>query len=274
MTGGIAIIIIFTIIYYSLKNASKEGRLSGLQFEKDSFISYELGQNQSNAEYFAELVNTLRNHFPYYIKLNEEERRKFATRTFHIRKSKSFHGMENFVVTSLHETIISATLARLTYGLSKRYELPAFEMIQVYPAAFFSKLLNQHVKGLTLGNGRIFLSWQHFEEGMSKDNDKIHVGLHEFAHAMMIEFDHFEDLYQWTNWNKHATPIFTELRKVENHFFRKYGGTNMHEFWAVTIETFFEQPIEFRQKYPALYRATALMLNQDPCKRLEIFENI
>ncbi|MFN5620319.1 MAG: zinc-dependent peptidase [Flavobacteriales bacterium] len=51
---------------------------------------------------------------------------------------------------------------------------------------------------------------------------------------------------------------------TRTHFFRQYGATNIHEFWAVAVETFFEQPDEFKTKYPALFHETCRMLNQWP----------
>jgi hypothetical protein len=179
-------------------------------------------------------------------------------------------GMEGQEVTPRHEIVISATLARLTFGLKRYYDLPKFELIQVYPREFYSRLIEQHVKGLTVGNGRLFLSWAHFEEGHHDPTDKIHVGLHEFAHAMMLEFNHFELIPQWKTWLKVAMPVMDALAKADDHFFRKYGATNIHEFWAVAVETFFEQPKEFSDHYPALFHATCAMLNQWPFAKEDV----
>lgn len=271
---ALAIITILALIFwfFVVPDLATKIRSRLSRRHSSGLTDYELNTPPNGAEYFANIVNTLKSDFPWYHTLTIQERIEFANRTFVIRKSKAFYGMEDFVLTDKHEIIISATLARLTFGLKRRFELPSFELIQIYPSSFHSRLLEREVKGLTLGNGRIFISWQHFEEGHADHDDKIHVGLHEFAHAMMIEYEHFEAVPQWKNWLVMGCAMMIEIDTQDEHFFRKYGATNIHEMWAVTVETFFEQPIEFRRLYPEFYDATAAMLNQDPCARMEILE--
>ena len=43
-----------------------------------------------------------------------------------------------------------------------------------------------------------------------------------------------------------------------------YAGTNYHEFWAVSVEVFFENPIRFRHELPHLFNAISRLLRQDP----------
>ena len=43
-----------------------------------------------------------------------------------------------------------------------------------------------------------------------------------------------------------------------------YAATNYHEFWAVAIELFFENSLQFKQELPELYEAMSRVLNQDP----------
>jgi Mlc titration factor MtfA (ptsG expression regulator) len=43
-----------------------------------------------------------------------------------------------------------------------------------------------------------------------------------------------------------------------------YAATNYHEFWAVSVEVFFENPVQFRHELPELYEAMSRVLNQDP----------
>ncbi len=272
MSGTVAFGIFFIVVFYTIRRTR---RLNSKKPKYDSRGHLIIPKNSTGPKVSLELdqiIRTLEYRFPSFTLMTENERKKISSRTYIIHQSKEFYGMEEFNLTREHEIVISATLAKLTLGLGNRFELPSFEMIQIYPQTFYSKLIEKHVNGLTLGNGRIFLSWKHFENGMANESDKIHVGLHEFAHALMIEFDHFNYLPQWKTWMSIAQPIMLEVRSSSLHFFRQYGGTNIQEFWAVTIETFFEQPFEFRAQYPRLYNATVAMLNQDPCARQEIFD--
>lgn len=206
----------------------------------------------------------LNKDFPFIEKWSQSERDKLIWRTCNIRRKKEFHGHEGFEVHVIHEVIISATLARLTMGLGKNYTLPKFPLIEIYPREFYSKLLDKHVKGLTFGHGRLFLSWAHFEEGHRDATDKVHVGLHEFAHALMLQFNQFKGLRIWSEWLSEAHPVMRTISLSGNHFFRSYGATNINEFWAVSIETFFERTEEFKSKYPQLFFCTCRILNQWP----------
>lgn len=264
MAGLLGIFLLLFIIVKTIKFSVKEKEQDQIQYyNSKTFTEYELDSVVNGTDTFRHQIDILKKHVGFYNSLSELERIRFANRTFYIRQSKDFYGMENLNLTPAQEIMISATLATLTFGLGHRYELPTFEMIQVYPAEFYSRLVENDVKGLTLGNGRIFLSWKHFNEGVLDDDDKVHLGLHEFAHAMMIEFDHFNQAAPWENWLMNANPIMAEVQRTETHFFREYGGTNIHEFWAVVVETFFEQPHEFKKRFPPLYTSTSAMLNQD-----------
>ena len=216
-------------------------------------------QEDANAMVVKEIILK---EFPMIRHWTAANRAKFIWRTMRIREQKHFHGQEGFEVIAEHEIIISATIAQLTFGLQYSYHLPTFELIEIYPRHFYSKLVDNHVEGLTLGNGRLFLSWHHFEEGHDDSADKKHLGFHEFAHAMMIEFDHFRNLPRWKKWQQVAHPVMQSIQRSDTHFFRKYGATNIHEFWAVTVETFFEQPQEFKQNYHELFDCTCKILNQ------------
>jgi MtfA peptidase len=266
MIGVLGLGILVLIVVYTTKHARGERNFhKEIYSGKNDFVAYEHEVGEEAELKF--LIETIQQEFPFYKDWSQDRCFEFARRTYHIRKRKNFMGMEGQEVTPRHEIVISATLARLTFGLKRYYDLPKFELIQIYPREFYSRLIEQHVKGLTIGNGRLFLSWAHFEEGHHDPTDKIHVGLHEFAHAMMLEFNHFELIPQWKIWLKVAMPVMHSIDHAQEHFFRKYGATNIHEFWAVVVETFFEQPKEFNQLYPALFNATCKMLNQWPFQK-------
>jgi hypothetical protein len=110
-------------------------------------------------------------------------------------------------------------------------------------------------------------SWEDFLEGNKNPADKINLGLHEFAHALRFngikgdDTDYFFEHY-FPKWVSCASKEFVKLRNHVPSIFRKYGGVNINEFFSVTVETFFENPIEFEQYAPELYRQTSILLNQ------------
>jgi len=94
------------------------------------------------------------------------------------------------------------------------------------------------------------------------------------AHAlhfenMIVNDEHdFFETSLLKKWNKLAVIEMEHIQKEENSFFRKYGATNPHEFFAVAVENFFERPQEFSDHSPELFRTLTSLLNQDPLGRL------
>ncbi|MGZ5134018.1 MAG: zinc-dependent peptidase, partial [Flavitalea sp.] len=66
------------------------------------------------------------------------------------------------------------------------------------------------------------------------------------------------------NFSKVARPIFNAMQEGQKNILGDYAGTNYHEFWAVSVEIFFENPIRFRHELPDLYAAISKLLKQDP----------
>ena len=183
-------------------------------------------------------------------------------------EAKSFIGREGLVVTDEIKVLISASATQLTFGL-KDFTINHLHTINVFPHVFYSKFYNTSFKGLNTQNGVLSLSWNDFKEGYSNEADKINLGLHELAHALNIEVDedensdnHFSSYFE--KWTSIAQNDFIDLKEGKNTFLRSYGGTNMHEFFAVCVEHFFEASAEFKNRLPHLYNFLMLMLNQDP----------
>jgi hypothetical protein len=76
------------------------------------------------------------------------------------------------------------------------------------------------------------------------------------------EDKHFKK--EFKNFSKVARPIFEDMQRGGKNLLGDYAGTNYHEFWAVSVEVFFENPIRMRHELPALYHAMSRLLRQDP----------
>jgi hypothetical protein len=65
---------------------------------------------------------------------------------------------------------------------------------------------------------------------------------------------------------------FEELGRAaqlgEPDLLNAYGATNRAEFFAVATETFFEKPVELRERYPDLYEELKGFYRQDPAARV------
>lgn len=213
-------------------------------------------------------INLLKQKNPYFRNLSPDAQEVFVTRLFQFMEDKKFIGREGLVITDEIKVLISASAVQLTFGL-KDYMISHLYAINVFPRIFFSKYLNANLKGLNTQSGVLSLSWNDFKEGYAIEDDKVNLGLHELAHALYIDLDeegnydeHFSAYFE--KWEDIAMKDYLELKEKKITFFREYGGTNMHEFFAVCVEHFFEAPKEFKKQLPHLYNYLMLMLNQDP----------
>lgn len=228
-----------------------------------------LYRRRRNPELVKKVYDLLHKHNSYFRLLNEQEQKKFISRTLKIEIHKRFVPAEGIEIDFRHRILVSSVITQLTFGFARYYDLPNFHLIQIYPDTFYSGILNAHAKGLTFSSGRILMSWSHFDHGMLHTSDNIHLGLHEFAHAMMLQFDNFRTNIHWKYWDKSATHAIEITKSQEDSFFRRYGTNNKHEFWAVCVETFFESPIEFKTHFPDLYSHTCKILRQDISHRIQ-----
>ena len=205
---------------------------------------------------------------PYYQHLSKEGRVKFISRVIHALQQKKIVGREGEVVTFEKQILVISGLVQLTFGLHK-YTLPKFSGIALYPGVFFSKLLNQYVKGLTFGGGTILLSWLDTVQGFYHPIDNLNLAIHEWAHAFII--DHDNEQHQWLYSN-----VEVNLEKMldlfqyyvtnppKNGYLREYAYVNHHEFFAVSVEHFFETPKEFLDNMPDIFMVLTKLLNQNP----------
>jgi Mlc titration factor MtfA (ptsG expression regulator) len=206
-------------------------------------------------------------YFKYYNRLGLDEQRKFLFRTYQFQQSKHFHYIEVEPNTEM-PILVSAAAVELTFGLEK-FKLNYFDDIFIlrddYHYGFYSRPFMGHVD-----QTGIYLSWDNFIKGISGQTFNCNVGLHEMGHALAYvnfvtrteEDKHFKK--EFTNFSKVARPIFTAMQEGNKNMLGDYAATNYHEFWAVSVEVFFENPVQFRHELPDLYEAMARVLNQDP----------
>jgi hypothetical protein len=206
-------------------------------------------------------------YFKYYNRLGLAEQRKFLFRTYLFRKSRRFHYIEVRESPEM-PILISAAAVQLTFGLDAfmlNYFNDIFVLKDDYHYGFYSRPFMGHVD-----QTGIYLSWDNFMRGICGQTPNCNVGLHEMGHALayvnfITETDqdkHFKK--EFKSFSKIARPIFGEMQQGKKNILGDYASTNYHEFWAVAVETFFENPVRFKHELPELYMAMAQLLNQDP----------
>jgi len=210
-------------------------------------------------------------YFKYYNRLNLDEQRKFLFRTYMFQHAKNFHYIEVQQNAEM-PILVSAAAVQLTFGLEK-FKLSYFDDIFIlrddYHYGFYSRPFMGHVD-----QTGIYLSWDNFIKGIAGETPNCNVGLHEMGHALAYvnfvtrteEDKHFKK--EFHNFSKVARPIFTAMQNGAKNLLGDYAATNYHEFWAVAVEMFFENAVQFRHELPELYEAMSRVLSQDPLSSL------
>ena len=213
--------------------------------------------------------------FTYFNDLPLESKRKFVKRVHQFRLQKKFHfiGLENSEDTAI---LVSSSAVQVTFGL-KNFHLSYFKDIYILADAYHMDNDDELYVGHVAPDG-IYLSWKHFLYGYSYKNDNVNVAVHEMAHALLHNnfFAQYNtDAHFRLNYEKFTTntgQILADVITRRRSYLRSYAFSNMHEFWAVSVEAFFENPEGLRENMPDLYEALCRVLNQDPATKNKLFK--
>lgn len=214
-------------------------------------------------------LGIIRKYVLYYEGLDTAGRERFerTVATFLFRKEWRAVGME---LEEEMKVMIAASAAQVLNGLPE-VSLAHFTTIVVYPNAYRAGRGDRWHQGeVRPQQGTVAISWKHFLQGYAKSSDGRNVALHEMAHALW-----FEDIIpnaeqgffpeeEKRRWNTKADKVISAIRAGRETFFRAYAGTDAQEFFAVSVEYFFEQPTAFKAAHPELYLLLCRLLRQDP----------
>jgi len=210
----------------------------------------------------------LEQEFMFYKRLDDKRKTYFRHRVATFINHKVFEGKEDFVVTDEVKILVAATAVMLTFGF-RNYLIKHIKRIVVYPSEYYSRFSKTNNKGEF--NPRLkalVLSWDNFLEGHKIEDDKLNLGIHEFAHAIhynaiksedinsVIFVDTFNDLRFMLSSN-----AALKAKVVNSQFIRSYAFTNDSELLAVVIETCIESPVAFKALFPDIYSKVKQMLN-------------
>jgi Mlc titration factor MtfA (ptsG expression regulator) len=217
--------------------------------------------------------------FTYFNDLPEELKLRFVKRTYQFKASKKFHyvGLENKEDIAI---LVSASAIQVTFGL-KNYMMSYFKDIYILADAYQMDSEEELYIGHVAPDG-IYLSFKHFLYGYShtKKNDNVNVAVHEMSHALL--YNNFFAQYGATdthfrlNYEKFSSstgPILAHVIANRRSYLRSYAFSNLHEFWAVSVEAFFENPAGLKMNMPELYEALCRVLNQDPITQSKILKS-
>lgn len=213
-----------------------------------------------------EITAIIVKHYPFYNQLLPTVRYRFQQRLFDLIKAKSFiiYSQEPFKEMPV---LTSAAAVHLTLGLDE-YLLPWFKYIAIHPQAYFAadglRILAGNVEGEI-----ITVAWDQLLKGLGTPNDGNNVGLHEMAHALYYQ--------QAVVYKRKEADFSTSFEKVmqegeevyklkdtQHILYSDYAYRDLQEFWAESVEIFFEKPAEMKKCYPQIYDTIKGLLKQDP----------
>lgn len=225
----------------------------------------------------------LSSNLPVYDALSSVQQRRLQQLINLFLARKAFYGCADLEMTDEIRITIAGQACLLL--LNKGWQTyPKLLSVLVYPSAFRAEreqrqedgtvaMAGHDLLGESWSNGKVILSWDDVEKGVSDFGDGHNVVLHEFAHQL-------DGLSGSTNgapplrsnsyqsWARVFTENFEDLQSRSRHglptVMDQYGTTNPAEFFAVATEAFFEQPGQLHKVRPELFAELQAYYRLDP----------
>lgn len=193
-----------------------------------------------------------------------------------------FIGCNGLEVTEEMRLSIAAQACLLVVNTDTWYD--NLRTILIYPGAFKSKRSRQSGyvvtereivrTGESWARGPVILSWQHAQEGAVNDYDGNNVVFHEFAHQIddlsgrtdgVPNLSKDQSISGWAKvfmeaYGRHVHHIEHGHRTLLD----AYGAEGPEEFFAVTVEAFFERPAALRRQEAEVYEQLSKLFHLNP----------
>ena len=248
----IGLVVVFPLFYYLIY---EPGRI----FLRWTYHVYFIRLEWGKAEY-------LEKNFPFYRSLSPELKLRFEKRVATFLHYKKFVGVD-VEVTDEMKLFIAVCAIQLTFGL-RNFWLTEFDEIRVRAESYQIPDFNHKALGDVSHQGIITLSWSDLKAGYQNPEDGLNVGLHEMAHALYLSSVergwNLKFAVDYDDWEKEAIIEWKRAKLSGEHTVRAYGYTNLFEFFAVSVEYFFEKPAALKAAAPRLYFEMERLLRLDP----------
>jgi Mlc titration factor MtfA (ptsG expression regulator) len=238
------------------------------------------------AQHFPEhWLATIKHNVAFFRRLSGNDQTELLRHILVFLAEKRFEGCDGLEVTDEVRVTVAAQACLLLLHRKTDY-FPRLLTILVYPATYVAEE-KRHVHGhvweegkmARLGEtgrwlGAVVLAWDAVRSGAADSSDGKNVVLHEFAHQLDYE-NYAEDgapalatYEQQLSWQEVMKAEFASLRAADESgiptLLDTYGATNPAEFFAVSVEAFFERPHALRVRHPRLYAELRSYFHQDP----------
>ncbi len=227
----------------------------------------------------------IQRHVGFFRRLSASDRAELLGHVQIFLAEKRFEGCGGFTITDEVRVTVAAQACLLLLHRKTDY-FPELLTILVYPLTYMveeKRQVGEHFweEGTVsrLGEtgrrmGSLVLSWDAVKYGAADPSDGKNVVLHEFTHQLDFE-NHAADgmpslatREQQLAWAAVMRSEFASLRAADESgiptLLDTYGARNPAEFFAVSVEAFFERPCALRARHPKLYEQLRNYFQQDP----------
>jgi len=221
-------------------------------------------------------------------RLTDAERVKLLRLVQVFLREKIIEGCDGLDVTEEMKVMIAAQACVLLLHLDAGC-YPGLRTVLVYPGTYrprrpswfkYDLGSTEALVGESWRHGVVILSWDSVASQAADGVDGRNVTLHEFAHQLDQQdgaADGMPVLRTPTtlrNWaaviGRHYDDLVADAEQGRFTVLDYYGATNKAEFFAVATETFFERPLQLRERQPELYELLREFYGQDPAERLSV----
>lgn len=230
-------------------------------------------------------LTLIQRHVVIFHRLSGSDRAELLGHIQVFLAEKRFEGCSGFEITDEVRVTIAAQACLLLLHRKTDY-FPGLLTILVYPLSYTVEEKRQIAEHLweegtmnRLGEtgrrmGSLVLSWGAVKHSAADPSDGKNVVLHEFAHQLDFENDATDGVPGLATrehqlaWGAVMKSEFASLRAADESgvptLLDTYGATNPAEFFAVSVEAFFEQPHALHDHHPKLYAELRTYFQQDP----------
>src|SRR6266480_4790929 len=232
-----------------------------------------------------EWLDAIKRNVAFFSRLSANDQSELLSHIKVFLAEKRFEGCGGLAITDEIRVTIAAQACLLLSHRRADY-FPGLLTILVYPSTYMveeKRQIAEHVweegSMTRLGEtgrrmGSLVLAWGAVKHGAADPSDGKNVVLHEFAHQLDYEnhaadgVPELETREQQLAWSEVMRSEFASLRAADESgiptLLDTYGATDPPEFFAVSVEAFFEQPLALRVYHPKLYAELQNYFQQDP----------
>ncbi|WP_050602140.1 zinc-dependent peptidase [Ruegeria sp. 6PALISEP08] len=221
---------------------------------------------------------------PILRKLPQDLRAKLEGKINLFLDQVEFIGCDGLDVTEDMQMSIAAQACLLVVNTDLWYD--NLTTILIYPSAFKSRqsrhsgyvVTEKEIvrTGESWNRGPVILSWAHSQRGAMNDHDGQNVVFHEFAHQIddltgsangVPVLSGNQSFSEWeaaflTAYDAHVQAVEMGRPTVID----PYGAEGHEEFFAVSVEVFFERPKALRTSDPEVYEQLSKLFHLDPVR--------